>query len=318
MRKDTNTITVLDTAQAFRDLLDAPVADRPDLVRAMWGPMAGMFGYLPGGAEAVDFAEVDRLSVSFDWSGDSTVSASYENRIREAIDLMVDADAWGRIGRGLRRGVAAIRDADPSATIPDLTVLTGIGDPDNDHFMEEIQGLTAFGGISGYLQITVWPTPTVLGRLEAIAVHELHHNIRYSEGGVVWDPMTVTLGEQVIAEGLADVFAAELHGEAGYTHFIDPVATGDGGDLERTEEIFTKVTGALDTTGMQNFTAWIHGDASARLYGVAPVGVPTGAGYAVGARLVRTYLGKTGTTAAQNVRTPADHIIAVAMGADGG
>lgn len=320
------TITVLDNAGAFRDLLDAPVADRADLVRALWGPMAGMFRYFPGGAEAVDFAEMDRQNVSFDWDRrdgdiDGVNAVSYENRIREALDLMEDADAWGRIGRGLRRGVEAIRDSDPAATIPDLTVLTGIGDPDNAHFMDEIQGLTAFGGISGYLQIIVWPTPTVLERLEAIAVHELHHNIRYSEGGVVWDPMTVTLGEQVIAEGLADVFAAELHGDAGYTHFIDPVATGDGsdgGDSDRAEEIFTKVTGALDTTGMQNVTAWIHGDASARLHGVEPVGVPAGAGYAVGARLVRNYLDATGTTAAQNVRTPADHIIAVATGSNGG
>lgn len=119
---------------------------------------------------------------------------------------------------------------------------------------------------------------------------------------------------------IADVFAAELYGEVGYTHFIDPVALedGDGTGPGRTEEIFATVTDALDTTGMQNFTAWIHGDASARLFGVDPVGVPTGAGYAVGARIVRNYLAATGTTAAQNVRTPADRIIAVAMRDDGG
>ena len=165
------TITVLDTAQAFRELLTAPVADRPDLVRRMWEPMAGMFRFFPGGAQAVDIAEMDRHSVSFDWSGDTT--ASYVDRIDHAIDLM------------------------------------------------------------------------------------------------------------------ADVFAAELYGEVGYTHFIDPVALEDG-------------------------------DASARLFGVDPVGVPTGAGYAVGARIVRNYLATTGTTAAQNVRTPADRIIAVAMRDDGG
>ena len=158
------TITVLDTAQAFRELLTAPVTDRPDLVRRMWEPMAGMFRFFPGGAQAVDIAETDRYSVSFDWSGNT--AASYVDRIDHAIDLM------------------------------------------------------------------------------------------------------------------ADVFAAELYGEVGYTHFIDPVALedGDGTGPGRTEEIFTTVTDALDTTGMQNFTAWIHGDASARLFGVDPVGVPTGAG----------------------------------------
>ena len=43
-------------------------------------------------------------------------------------------------------------------------------------------------------------------------------------------------------------------------------------------------------TGMENFTAWVHGDEFARLFGVTPVGLPTGAGYAVGNRLVDAYL----------------------------
>lgn len=51
---------------------------------------------------------------------------------------------------------------------------------------------SAFGGISGYIAITIWPTEEVLHRLEAIALHELHHNVRYSADGIVWDPQTVT------------------------------------------------------------------------------------------------------------------------------
>lgn len=63
---------------------------------------------------------------------------------------------------------------------------------------------------------------------------------------------------------------------------------------------------------MQNFTAWVHGDASARLLGAEPVGLPTGAGYAAGTRFVRAYLEGACSTAAQSVSTPAEEILRVA------
>src|SRR5690606_10073131 len=68
----------------------------------------------------------------------------------------------------------------------------------------------------------------------------------------------------------------------------------------------------LHVTGMQNFTAWVHGDASARLLGAEPVGLPTGAGYAAGIRLVRAYLDATGATAAQSIAVPVDEVLRVA------
>ena len=63
---------------------------------------------------------------------------------------------------------------------------------------------------------------------------------------------------------------------------------------------------------MQNFSAWVHGDASARLFGGEPVGLPTAAGYAAGVRLVRAYLDATGSTAARSVHTPSADSLAVA------
>lgn len=43
------------------------------------------------------------------------------------------------------------------------------------------------------------------------AAHELHHNVRHTNA--VWNPLTVTVGEQVMAEGLAEAFVRELAGE---------------------------------------------------------------------------------------------------------
>ena len=50
---------------------------------------------------------------------------------------------------------------------------------------------SANGSVTGYLWINLWPTEEVLEQIEAIAVHELHHNLRYANR--VWDPATVTV-----------------------------------------------------------------------------------------------------------------------------
>ncbi|MEU8901346.1 DUF2268 domain-containing putative Zn-dependent protease [Nocardia sp. NPDC048505] len=290
------TISVIDSAAGMNRILSAHPEERADLIRDLWAPMAGMYHFIPGG---VDLAAVHKQNFGF--RPDSAIED-----VRAGLDTLVEADAWGRIQRALEAGVAALAAADPDVTVPDLTVLLILGDPTNRHFVDEVQGLSGFGGISGYIALTVWPSARVLERLDAIAVHELHHNLRYSPGGVVWDPRTVTVGEHVIAEGLADVFAAELYGDAGHTHFVSEETRSD-------DAVLAKVAGGLGVTGMADFAAWVLGDTSARLFGATPVGLPTGAGYAAGARLVRAYLEATGTTAARSVRTPAAEILNIAL-----
>ncbi len=290
------TVTVIDSASATARILDADPSERPDLVREMWAPMAGMYHFVPGGLDLVD---AHRQSFGFDVEHPS-------DDVRAGLDALVRADAWRRITSALLSGIDALRRADPGILVPDLTVLVIVGDPANAHFVDEVQGLSGFGGISGYIVLTLWPTARVLDRLEAIAVHELHHNVRYSPGGVVWDPATVTVGEHVISEGLADVFAAELYGAAGYTHFVAPETRAD-------DRVLARVATGLDVTGMQDFAAWVLGDATARLFGGVPLGLPTGAGYAAGARLVEAYREETGRTAAESVHTPAAEILSVAL-----
>ena len=277
-------------------ILTADAKDRTDLIRDMWAPMAGMYHFIPGD---LDLAAVHQQNFGF--RPDSAIE-----QVREGVQTLIAADAWTRIEKALDDGAATLAAADPGVQIPDLKVLLVLGDPTNKHFVDEVQGLSGFGGISGYITITVWPTSRVLDRLEAIAVHELHHNVRYSPGAVVWDPQTVTVGEHVIAEGLADVFASELYGDAGYTHFVRDETRSD-------DQVLAKVASGLGVTGMADFAAWVLGDSSAQLFGIQPVDLPTGAGYAAGARLVRAYLDATGTTAAASVRTPASDILRIAL-----
>ncbi|CAL9651143.1 DUF2268 domain-containing protein [Streptomyces albus] len=289
-------ITVLDTYSAMRKILLAPAADRVDLLRALLETNRGMYRHHPG---ELDLVAVHRQSSGFPIDRD-------EERCLDALETLAAAGAWERMQSALEKGLAVLLEATPGLEVPDITVLFLLGDPADEHFMGPCKGLTGFGGISGHIAITFWPFPENVERLEATAVHELHHNLRWAPGGVAWDPMTVTVGDHIVGEGLADAFARQLYGDElgpariGVPHLHD-------------DEVFAKVITGLDVTGMENFTAWVHGDPSAERFGLTPVGLPMGAGYAAGNRLVDTYLAATGKTAAQALHTDSSEIIAATL-----
>lgn len=290
------TITVLDTCPAMQQILRAPVADRVALLRSMLEPVRGMYRYFPGD---VDLVTMHRWASGFPVDRD-------EERCLDALETLAAAGARERMQGALDAALGVQLAATPGLEVPDITVLLVLGDPGDAHFMGPSLGVVGSGGISGYIMITLWPFPENVERLETTTVHELNHNLRYSPGGVVWDPMTVTVGEHVVSEGLADAFARQLYGdELGYTRIGVPHLSDD--------VVFAKVVSGLGVTGMQNFTAWVHGDASAERFGVEPVGLPTGAGYAVGNRLVDTYLAATGRTVAQALHAESSEIIATAL-----
>lgn len=290
------TITVLDTETAMREILQAEPAERSELLRRTIEPAAGMYRYFPG---EVDLVAMHTMSSGFPLDRD-------QEACREALQTLHDADAWTRIERALHEGIQVQLAATPGITVPDLTVLFLLGDPADSYFMDAGRGVIGNGSVTGFIAITVWPTPEVLEQLEAIAVHELHHNLRFAPGGVIWDRATVTVGDHVVSEGLADAFARQLHG--------DEIGRSLMGRATRDDDAaFEKVVTGLDVTGMQHFAAWVHGDEAAARFGAEPVGVPAGAGYSTGNRLVDTYLAATGQSADQVLHTPAREIIDVAL-----
>ncbi|MDN5861381.1 MAG: DUF2268 domain-containing protein, partial [Pseudonocardia sp.] len=181
------TITILDTYPAMHEILHAPQADRPHLLRAMLEPATGLYRYFPG--------EVDVVQMHFMGSG-FPIDRD-ERRCRDGLAALRAADAWGRIERALGEAVELQRGAVPEVVVPDIAVLLVLADPGDAHLMGPNLGITANGSVSGYLYINVWPFPENLERLEATAVHELNHNLRYTTRPDFWDPATVTVGEQV-------------------------------------------------------------------------------------------------------------------------
>lgn len=292
---DPMTITTLDTSTGMEAALTAPINDRADLLRHMLAPMEGMFRYFPGD---VDLASMHALSFGF----------PLDRRVEEvtsALTRLRNADVWERVETALARAVDTQVAATPGITVPDIVVLIVLGNPDDEYFMGPLRGFSGNGSAPGHISLTFWPTDENLARIEAAAVHELNHNLRYAPGGIVWDPAAVLVGEQIVSEGLADAFARQLYGDPGYTPIGVPHL--------RDDVVLEKVISGLDIGGMQNFTAWVHGDESAGRFGSEPVGLPTGAGYAAGNRLVDAYLTATGRRAADALHVPSRDIIDVAL-----
>ncbi|KUL35654.1 peptidase [Streptomyces sp. NRRL F-4489] len=284
-------IVVHDTAAAMADLLRRPPAERPDSFREMLAPLQRM---MPPGA-GLDLAQ--QYS-----SGTGLLRDRDDPRLPTALRQMEEANVWGRVEDALTTAWDRIRTAVPGIKHAETVhVALVLGDPDDDHLVRRSAGYLGFGGIPGAIVLVMWPTATSLRKIPHAAAHELHHNVRYAN--VVWNPMTVTVGEHVISEGLAEAFVRELAGEEA----MGPWATAlTGADLDAAYE---KIAAAVDVAGMANLTPYVFGDATARLTGQEPVGLPDFAGYAAGLRIADAHLTATGLTAAHSTALPAREIL---------
>jgi uncharacterized protein YjaZ len=292
-------ITVHDTLTQTRNLLTLPVADRPAALLELLAPVLPMYAYAPAGP-----VDSHHLGHGFRVDADRGNALTLDTLYVDALDRLERVDAWGQVQRCLTEAYDHQAAATPGFKTPDeLQVILLLGDPSDEFFLNTTGGYYGVGGFPGYLTVTVWPTDANEYKIGYCAAHELHHNLRFST--VEWNPATVTVGDQVICEGLAEAFVRELYG---------PEAMGPWGDPARGDEAaYQKVVESLGIQGMQHLAAYVHGDVTARRMGVEPVGLPTGVGYLAGIRLVDAHLAATGLTVAQSSLLAADEIIRHAL-----
>ncbi|MFI7153176.1 DUF2268 domain-containing putative Zn-dependent protease [Nonomuraea sp. NPDC050022] len=148
------------------------------------------------------------------------------------------------------------------------------------------------------LYLLGWPSEEIIGRIAHCAVHELHHQARYTN--VPWHP---TVGEHVISEGLAEAFVRELSGAEAMGPWSSMVS---GEELERAYE---KIMADFDLEGMHLTSAYVLGDTTVARFGQEPRGIPDMAGYAVGLRLVDAHLAVTGMTVAESTALPLSQLV---------
>lgn len=148
------------------------------------------------------------------------------------------------------------------------------------------KGYCGFGGIPGFIQVTISPNDYNIPRLPAVIAHEFHHNIRFSYFD--WDHGNVTVGDYLVIEGLAESFAKELYGE----QLLGPWVTSfDEEDLAYSFEVIKE---ALYVKGFAEVSSYLFGDAIAKEQGYAPVGLSPFAGYAVGYHIVQAFMKRHG------------------------
>jgi uncharacterized protein YjaZ len=288
-------IDVHDDAAAMTHLFTLPAAARMDALAAMRGISA--------------FDEVPmKLLKQIHEQGDGFRVHLDDPRYPEALRRLVKADAWGQLRRDLARAWEYQRSVLPGIRHPDrVEVVLTLGNPDDQIFIERTLGYYGMGAIPGSIWLVAWPTDYNLTRIGACGVHEFAHNLR--------TPNTETqfnLAEWVVQEGLAEEFTAEVCGTestgAWYTGVTGPAL----------DAAYATVTGAFGTgSSFAEWTGYVLGDDIAGRMGRRPVGIPHMGGYAVGRRIVKRYLEKTGLKAGQAIVRPTAEILAGAGVASG-
>jgi uncharacterized protein YjaZ len=296
-------IEPIDALAGLRATLTAPADQRTDIFRAQvmeplapfWQPMIGMVQQQAGGAGDDDPAlQAGRF---FGFYGPDQEP---ETGLR-GLATLEQAGTWDACRDAVIAAAEALRPADHGINLERVVMTLVLANPERQEFMERNYGYTGVGNRPGYLLGMIWPTDYNLPRMAAILVHEFHHNVRLS-----WEPfnmMATTVGQYVVLEGLAEAFAAARCGE----DKLGPWATTlTPEELAPLRPIYRK---ALDVTGFNEIRGYIFGDWSAQAMGHAALGLPDFAGYAVGYRLVRAYLDRTGRSIEEATYTPWREIV---------
>jgi len=281
-------IDVRDDAAAMTHLLTLPATARIDALASMRG------------ISAFD-EEPMKLLKQIHEQGDGFRVNVDDPRYPEALQRLVQADAWGQLRRELARAWEYQRSVLPGIRHPDrVEVVLTLGNPDDPIFIERTLGYYGMGATPGSIWLVAWPTDYNVTRIGACGVHEFAHNLRTPNVESQFN-----LAEWVIQEGLAEVFTAEVCGAESTGAWYAGVA---GPALDAA---YDKVTAAFGTgSSFADWTGYVLGDDIACRMGRRPVGVPHMGGYAVGRRIVERYLEKTGLKAAQAIVRPAAEILA--------
>lgn len=277
---------IVDTESAYRCLLDAPDAAAREVIyrQELIEPVAGLVQYFGG----------DGLAAFAQWGmNPEQFAPDRRDGMRALIDALAAAHAWDRSVLALERGRAAF--AAYADQIPLPKIIFGLYVADISA-VPGAHGYTGFGGIPGWIMTAYGSADAyILARVEAVTVHELHHNVLGAVQGPGSGMVQGTLVDYMVGEGLAESFAAELYG----ADKVGPwVSEFDEADLERTVAAFRD---ALGVAGFDEMRRYIFGDPEA--------GLPPYAGYALGYRTVQAYLERAGTSVVEATFVPARTIV---------
>jgi uncharacterized protein YjaZ len=286
---------ILDVESIYRRLLNsASVQEREAIYRQeLLAPFEGMMRYYGGGGDPLAWAKMWSLYTPGDFDGEQ------RPLIEEMVRQLTDNGGWQRSADALEQGKAAFASSASHIgldTINCAVILT----KHNSNFPG--RGYAGFGG-PGYLMVTLSLIDDyTLPRVGPASVHELNHNVRFKIFPFL--PMQITVADYIIAEGLAESFAAQLFGEELVGYMVSDLKGEDLATARRA------IGGVLDVSGFNAVRGYIFGDTIAASWGQPKAGIPDFAGYAIGYHVVQHYLQRTGRSAVEATFLPSQEIIA--------
>jgi uncharacterized protein YjaZ len=291
-------ITEIDTPGALREVLGRPEDQQLSFFReSVMEPLRpiweNMLRYLPGGAgrdPALAAARTMRLYLP---------EMGREQGLA-ALDMLERANVRQDNRAALQQAIDELRPAEHGLTLPEVRLAVLLASPDG---LGEA-GYTGAGNTPGWVTLSVWPGPHNLSRLPAVTAHEFNHNVRF--GMPDWT-VPMSLGAYLVAEGLAESFAAALHGPGS----LGPWTTTLG--LDELRSLQPRYQAALNEQDFGVVRGYIFGDGVMAAFaggrtapglGLSGLGIPDHAGYALGYRVVQDYLARTGRTPAEATYDP--------------
>jgi uncharacterized protein YjaZ len=212
----------------------------------------------------------------------------------EALDMLGEASSWQDCQRALAKAIEALQPEAHAIHFESVPLSLVLMNP------EKFQGDKSYSGVTGNpgAMVFVFPNDYNLPRLKAATAHEFNHNVRFA-----FEPWTMqtTVGQYMVAEGLAEAFAVELFGK----DVVGPYATALTG--EQIEMLKPRYNEVLEHTG--DIRGYIFGDWAAREFHYEARGMPDYAGYTVGYEIVRAYTNRTGHSVAEATYLPWREIV---------
>ncbi|GHF55289.1 uncharacterized protein YjaZ [Deinococcus metalli] len=223
-----------------------------------------------------------------------------EHGAARGLEAAAQVEAAGVVAACLaavRHAGDTLRPAEHGVHLPPLHVAVTLAEPGG----LGADGVTGAANVPGWVLLSLWPQRLPDGtwnhtKLPAIAAHEFHHAVRFAQPD--WT-VSMTLGAYLVAEGLAEVFAAELHGEASLGSWTTTLREAD------LRALAPRYGAVLDDRDFTTVRGYIFGDSVMREYGGhRDLGVPPYAGYALGYHVVRDFLRRSGRTVEQATYLP--------------
>ncbi len=222
-----------------------------------------------------------------------------EDRLPE-IEMISDDMFWNACENSIRNTLAGFEEREIRLTTQDYYFTILLNDPQNP--MSAMTGdYCGDGGIPGYITGTIIPNEHSLEMLPVALAHEANHNVRWQF--MQWSP-NITLADMIVSEGLAENYEAAMYGEDKIGKWVTETS------METLQEVIKPAMKEnLMETDFNKLSAYLYGDETMKMRGVAPVGMPYCAGYACGYHLIQYYLKKTGQDIYQATITRTEDIL---------